>query len=229
MSSPQCGVCHEQDFKFKCPICELRYCSITCYKSHKQHHTAEEATVIQQQHQQAKRDRPGTTQRTPKVDFTGFEDDPDFKRLLTRYPTLQAHLQLSYALTLEPGPSEKWTWNKQPLLSSLYPSLSQPSNRGQGRGRGRGRGRYDLRGGGRSMRGGFRGGRGMNFDEPPEDREQGSWTQAKGDKEALLAIKKMRTGGGEDDERAEGMREFGELCLIKFGPGREVKGTEPLG
>ncbi|KAK0268054.1 hypothetical protein LTR91_001581 [Friedmanniomyces endolithicus] len=194
--------------------------------SHKQVHTAEEATVIQQQQHKAKLDRPGTTQRTPKVDFTGFENDPDFKRLLTRYPTLQAQLQLSYALTLEPGPSEKWTWNKQPLLSSLYPSPSQPSNRGQGRGRGRGRGRYDQRGGGRGMRGSFRGGRGMNFEEPPEDREQGSWTQAKGDKEALLAIKKMRMGGGEDDERAEGMREFGELCLIKFGPESEVKGMD---
>ncbi|KAK0316590.1 hypothetical protein LTR01_000339 [Friedmanniomyces endolithicus] len=194
--------------------------------SHKQVHTAEEATVIQQQQHQAKLDRPGTTQRTPKVDFTGFENDPDFKRLLTRYPTLQAQLQLSYALTLEPGLSEKWTWNKQPLLSSLYPSPSQPSNRGQGRGRVRGRGRYDQRGGGRGMRGSFRGGRGMNFEEPPEDREQGSWTQAKGDKEALLAIKKMRMGGGEDDERAEGMREFGELCLIKFGPESEVKGMD---
>jgi len=71
------------------------------------------------------------------------------------------------------------------------------------------------------VRGDIRGGR--NFDEPLGDREHGFWTQEKGNKEALLAIKKMRMGGGEDDRRAEGMREFAELCAFKFGPDREEK------
>ncbi|KAK3626129.1 hypothetical protein LTR56_020036 [Elasticomyces elasticus] len=207
----QCGVCHLRDSKYKCPV--------YCYKSHKPQHSADQPTIIQQEQQQIKRDRPGTNQRVPKVDFTNFENDADFKRLLTRYPALKAQLQLAYALTLEPGASEKWSWNRQPLLSSLYP-VPQTS-RGRGRGRG-GRGRYDQqRGGGRGMRGG-RGGRGGHghdrFEEPPEDREHGPWTQAKGDMEALRAVKKMR---GKDDEMAEGMREFVELCLIKFGPERE--------
>lgn len=56
-----------------------------------------------------------------------------------------------------------------------------------------------------------------------EDRQHGQWTQEKGDKEGLAVIKKMRQGGGEEDEKAEGMREFVELCLMKFGPDREVK------
>ena len=37
----------------------------------------------------------------------------------------------------------------------------------------------------------------------------------------MTVVKKMRQGD-EDDARAEGMREFVELCLIKFGPGRVV-------
>ncbi|KAK3111245.1 hypothetical protein LTR53_013700 [Teratosphaeriaceae sp. CCFEE 6253] len=195
--------------------------------SHAPLHTTEEPTVIQQQQQQqqqqhAKRDRPGTTQRVAKADFTGFEQDPDFARLLTRYPTLKPQLQLAYALTLEPEPSEKWTWNKQPLLASLYPEerarKHPPAHHSRGRG---GRGGRGGRVAFRAGRGGSGGGSG-SFGEPPEDRQHGLWTQAKGDKEALLAVKKMRMGDvGEADERAEGMREFVELCLMKFGEGRE--------
>ncbi|EGD80769.1 hypothetical protein PTSG_01357 [Salpingoeca rosetta] len=31
-----CGVCTEENPKYKCPRCELRYCSLKCYKQHKQ-------------------------------------------------------------------------------------------------------------------------------------------------------------------------------------------------
>ncbi|XP_038670050.1 zinc finger HIT domain-containing protein 3 isoform X2 [Scyliorhinus canicula] len=30
-----CGVCEEQPPKYRCPRCELRYCSVGCYKIHK--------------------------------------------------------------------------------------------------------------------------------------------------------------------------------------------------
>ena len=53
-------------------------------------------------------------------------------------------------------------------------------------------------------------------DETSEERQHGAWTQEKGDKEALLVLKKMKQAG-EDEERAEGMREFVELCLMRFG------------
>ena len=89
-----CGVCNEADSKYKCPTCELRYCSIKCYKPHKAQHEAE----AQQNPQKAagnappKQDRPGTTQRTAKPDMSTLASDPEFKRLLTRYPTLHAQL-----------------------------------------------------------------------------------------------------------------------------------------
>ena len=31
-----CGVCTEPSPKYKCPRCELRYCSLQCYKRHKE-------------------------------------------------------------------------------------------------------------------------------------------------------------------------------------------------
>ncbi|XP_059829187.1 zinc finger HIT domain-containing protein 3 [Hypanus sabinus] len=30
-----CGVCEEQATKYRCPACDVRYCSVGCYKKHK--------------------------------------------------------------------------------------------------------------------------------------------------------------------------------------------------
>jgi len=48
------------------------------------------------------------------------------------------------------------------------------------------------------------------------------WTREKGDKEALQVMQKMR-GGKEDDDRAEGVREFVRLVGLRFGSGAEEK------
>ncbi len=137
----------------------------------------------------------------PKADFTGFENDVELERLLSRYPLLKVQLQGIYGLTLEPGPDEARSWNRQPLPGAV---TSYHSSRGA-RGRGRGRGNF-------SNRGGYPG---KTF--PEQEREHGPWTQAKGDKEALSVIKNMRKDGSEKDDLCEGMREFIELCQIKFG------------
>lgn len=50
-----------------------------------------------------------------------------------------------------------------------------------------------------------------------EEREHGAWTQAKGDKEALTVMKKMRGEDSEADDMNEGMREFVQLCQMRFG------------
>jgi hypothetical protein len=201
-----CGVCNEADSKYKCPTCELRYCSIKCYKPHKAQHEAEAQLNPQTATGNAppKQDRPGTTQRTSKPDLSVLASDPEFKRLLTRYPTLHSQLGAMYGLTLDPGPSEARTWSRQPL-----PSLDRAQH-SSFRGRGRGRG---ARGGGRGGRGGF-------HVEEPEERQRGMWTREKGDKEALSVMKKMRSGKA-DDDRAEGVREFVRLVDMRFGSGAE--------
>lgn len=169
---------------------------------HKSAH--EDEVFISKANHEPKQDRPGTTQRVPKIDFTNFESDKDFSRLLARYPLLRTQLQAVYGLTLQPGPDETRTWNRGAL-----PGFTAP-RRGFDAGRGRARGR--------SARGqrGSRGGRG-GHEHMPDDRQHGPWTQEKGDKEALAVVKKMREGdGSSEDEAAEGMREFVELCQIKF-------------
>lgn len=156
------------------------------------------------------RDRPGTTQRIPKVDFTGFENDKEFQRLLSRYPILKVQLQAIYGLTLEPGPDEARTWNRQRLPGFDPPRLYSRGGRSRGRGRGRGDGRG--------------GGRGGRFDPGPDEgeREYGAWTQAKGDKEALKVMKKLRGDDQQLTDLNEGMREFVELCQIRFGDKERV-------
>ncbi|KAL1917914.1 uncharacterized protein VTP21DRAFT_3748 [Calcarisporiella thermophila] len=36
LQSKACGVCQENVSKYKCPICTLPYCSLPCYKKHKE-------------------------------------------------------------------------------------------------------------------------------------------------------------------------------------------------
>lgn len=153
------------------------------------------------------RDRPGTTQRAPKVDFTGFENDKDFQRLLVRFPLLKVQLQTVYGLTLEPGPDEARSWYRQPLpgAETPRPHVREARDRRGVRARGRGRG---SRGGGRDK---------YEATAAQDERQRGQWTQEKGDKEARSVIKNMRESTTEHDDQSEGMREFVELCRIRFG------------
>lgn len=163
-----------------------------------------------------KKDRPGTTQRVPKVDFTGFESDKEFIRLLERYPLLKVQLQTVYGLTLEPGPEDSRTWHKLPLPPLPGYDLSQPSAT---------RSRGGFRGGRGGRRGRNRGGRTRDEEARNEEREHGRWTQEKGDREAVKMVARMREGSGKDgDDIADGMREFVELVRIRFAEKDGVEG-----
>ncbi|KAI7182490.1 hypothetical protein KC363_g8745 [Hortaea werneckii] len=227
-STPLCGICTAYESKYKCPVCGLRYCSLACYKQHQPLHATtsssssseeEKASTTQLQQQptsphasRQRQDRPGPNRRGPKIDLTRFDSDPAFLALLHRYPRLRIQLQALYALTLEPGPEEARTWSRQPL-----PGESAPPATGTGFGqRGRGGGRRGGRGRGRG------GGSGLGgHATPSEGRQHGLWTVEKGEKEALGTMRRMRVGnqnnrGGGD--KAEGLKEFIELCRLRFGP-----------
>ncbi|RMY42325.1 hypothetical protein D0865_12057 [Hortaea werneckii] len=231
-----CGICTARESKYKCPVCSLRYCSLACYKQHQPIHatassssSTSEATTTQQQQppapssQQPKDRRPGTNNhRGPKIDMTRFDTDPDFHSLLHRYPRLKIQLQALYALTLEPGPEEARTWSREPLPGDPIPTPGPGFNT---RGRG-GRGRRGGRGGGRG-RGGSGGG-GEATAALEGGRQHGVWTVEKGEKEALGVMRKMRRGtsnqqqhqNGSGSDKAEGLKEFVELCMLRFGPER---------
>ncbi|GAB7352793.1 hypothetical protein MBLNU459_g3414t1 [Dothideomycetes sp. NU459] len=192
-----CGVCQAQPPKYKCPSCNVRYCSIPCFKSHKDSH-AQHVDVQEEKPDQsatipvAPAVRTSTTTTTnnnsnKKPDFAGFEDDPDLARLMARYPGLRIQLQSVYGLTLEPPPQDR---HDRPHF--------QRGRGGRGRGAWRGRGR-----------------------PYPEHQQQlpraSNWTQAKGDKEAQESFRKMRDAEGEGEGGGgAGLAEFVQLLKIKY-------------
>ncbi|RMY76761.1 hypothetical protein D0863_01753 [Hortaea werneckii] len=254
-STPLCGICTALESKYKCPVCGLRYCSLACYKQHQPLHTTTTTspssedpptTTTQQPRQQSPthppsqqpqdRPRPGTTHRRRippnNIDSTHFATDPDFLALLHRYPRLKIQLSAVYALTLEPGPEDLRTWWREALPGDAVPSTGQG-----GHSRGRGGGRGGRRGG----RGRGRGGSGVGGDArtPAEGgRQHGVWTAEKGEKEALGVMRRMRMGnqngggsgggggGGGGGDKAEGLKEFVELCMLRFGSGESQREEE---
>lgn len=114
-----------------CRILTVSSCSIACFKQHKETHAndppKEQANPTIQPTQPIPSELPAVRNPLPgsnkKIDFTGFESDPELLRLLARYPNLRIQLQSVYGLTLEPPPQEQRSFS---------------SFRGRGRGRGRG-------------------------------------------------------------------------------------------
>ncbi|KAI8512889.1 Zinc finger HIT domain-containing protein 3 [Branchiostoma belcheri] len=43
-----CEVCSEQPPKYRCPRCEVRYCSLTCFKLHKDNTCGEREKLVQE-------------------------------------------------------------------------------------------------------------------------------------------------------------------------------------
>lgn len=41
----QCQVCDEGKSKYKCPQCSIQYCSIACFRGHKQMYEGNEASL----------------------------------------------------------------------------------------------------------------------------------------------------------------------------------------
>ncbi|KXT07296.1 hypothetical protein AC578_407 [Pseudocercospora eumusae] len=193
----QCGVCHEQESKYKCKTCETRYCSIACYKSHKtthegeQEHTAPQPAPPATTTDNQKLNHSKTAQR--KSPYADFEHDPDFKLLMQRYPELYYELSAVFALTLEPGPDDQRTWRDSGLFSE--PHEQRSSFRGGRGGRSRNRG-------------------GRQHGEHDE-KLRGPWTREKGDRQAQDVMHRLRHV--DDEEVSEGMVEFIKLCGIKFG------------
>ncbi|KAI5369892.1 Putative Zinc finger HIT domain-containing protein [Septoria linicola] len=211
----ECGVCHENESKYRCPKCDIRFCSVPCSKIHKTTHENAQVEITapapQSEHPEQVRhedrlqaQQDARLETTEQSRFHGFEHDPELKRLIARYPDLKHEIQLVYGLTMEPGPEEAYTWGNQKWFDDNH--ASQRARASQNRGN-RGRGRAS---------GGGRGGRGRLPDELPfDERQRGPWTQSKGDKQGLEIMGKLRAT--HHLELSEGMREFIKLCSMKFG------------
>ncbi|KAF4551967.1 HIT zinc finger domain-containing protein [Elsinoe fawcettii] len=114
MTAVHCDVCLEQPSKYRCPSCNLRYCSIPCYRKHKLDHEGDDITTsgtAGKQDLATPNPLPGTRPRLPgqakAIDFSGFENDAVLLELFKKDPALRVKLQSIFGYTLEPPPGPR--------------------------------------------------------------------------------------------------------------------------
>ncbi|KAF2233236.1 hypothetical protein EV356DRAFT_577687 [Viridothelium virens] len=108
-----CKVCDEQPSKYKCPQCRIPYCSIGCFKTHKQQCRDQAKPEDSKQDDanmstaeprafQASEEHVAQYQQPEVPNFASLEKSPDFLRLLAKYPNLKSQLKSIWKASLEP-------------------------------------------------------------------------------------------------------------------------------
>lgn len=91
----KCGICCENDAKYKCPKCGLRYCSLACYKDKSRHKDPVDPTDDKQKEEQKQNE--DTTRSTERPQLVSSEwrkvysETPEIQDLL-KYNTVKFHL-----------------------------------------------------------------------------------------------------------------------------------------
>ncbi|KAF2668306.1 hypothetical protein BT63DRAFT_479718 [Microthyrium microscopicum] len=115
-NTTQCTICDKPEPKYKCPHCEIRYCSIPCFKTHisTAHDSPDPNTTNATTDPSPAKN--AVTTNTPSVALTAHPSpqprpisptttlltDPRLIQLLTRYPTLKPTLRTIYQTTVHP-------------------------------------------------------------------------------------------------------------------------------
>ncbi|KAF2143285.1 uncharacterized protein K452DRAFT_268675 [Aplosporella prunicola CBS 121167] len=193
--STLCGVCTERPPKYKCPSCEIRYCSLNCFKVHKPvHETPDDPTTDIVPSSEAHLSQPSAPflasatlpQSSDDTPFNALLSNHTLQHLLQRHPGLRSQLQRIYASTLEPSSND---------VAPASHSRGNRGYRGGYRGRGRGRGRGD-------------------------GRPRGPWKQEAADKGAVRQILRVQNYEGES---GDGMKEFVALTQKLYGENVSVE------
>ncbi|CAG8971225.1 hypothetical protein HYALB_00001389 [Hymenoscyphus albidus] len=100
-----CGVCHEMEGKYKCPLCFLPYCSVACSKIHKPTHPLEPQLPSKPKATVPIVDstvpRPGTVAAAGfKGPFAALDNSKELQTLFIKYPRLISQLTKINTATL---------------------------------------------------------------------------------------------------------------------------------
>ncbi|KUI60622.1 Protein HIT1 [Cytospora mali] len=109
-----CGICEKEEAKYKCPRCSLPYCSVACFRPHKENHPPDDPKPPPVP-------KPADTEsNAPKRKshpFSVLDDSPELAQLFKRYPNLPAKLESIHSATLPPKEEEPGRgglpWNLQ--------------------------------------------------------------------------------------------------------------------
>ncbi|KAI9665956.1 MAG: hypothetical protein M1821_003891 [Bathelium mastoideum] len=108
-----CEVCNEQQHKYKCPQCQTLYCSVGCFKTHKQECGIQvkvekglkaETDATQFEPLDTSSDaKPVVLQYSSGLSrFAGLENSVELKFLLAKYPNLKSQLKSVWEASQEP-------------------------------------------------------------------------------------------------------------------------------
>ncbi|KAH9202267.1 hypothetical protein LQ764DRAFT_222426 [Zygosaccharomyces rouxii] len=82
----KCGICHDNDAKYKCPKCGIKYCSLTCYKDEARHKDPVDSTD-QKEEQIGKNEKPANSAKPPQL------ASPEYSKIYTETPEIQELLK----------------------------------------------------------------------------------------------------------------------------------------
>ncbi|XP_062619350.1 zinc finger HIT domain-containing protein 3-like [Saccostrea cucullata] len=110
----QCEVCQANVSKYKCPKCIIKYCSVSCYKLHKESVCKPLLTQSQNKEAGVPAESEGVPQKIPDLDLEETEDrvSPETLQCLRENPDLLLSLEnphlrsLMTDLVATPSPSQ---------------------------------------------------------------------------------------------------------------------------
>lgn len=96
----KCGICHDNDAKYKCPKCGIKYCSLACYKDESRHKDPVDP-INQEEEQKDKTENPTNSTDPPRLASTEYSklysETPEIQELL-KYNTVKFHLSKVYRI-----------------------------------------------------------------------------------------------------------------------------------
>ncbi|XP_066275660.1 zinc finger HIT domain-containing protein 3-like [Branchiostoma lanceolatum] len=73
-----CEVCSEQRHKYRCPRCEVRYCSLTCFKQHKENTCEQREKLVQERRRRIQQsEAAAATEEEDAVSMAMWDDGMD--------------------------------------------------------------------------------------------------------------------------------------------------------
>ncbi|PSR82242.1 hypothetical protein BD289DRAFT_341238, partial [Coniella lustricola] len=134
-----CGICDVDAGKYKCPRCALPYCSVACFRSHKENHPPDPP-------KQPLPVKPpvNITEKSRKRNahpFSVLDDAPQLVQLFKRYPNLPSKLANINAATLPPKDEQQkpsrgglpWTLAQAPGYQSKKPKWTHDTGMKRGK------------------------------------------------------------------------------------------------
>ncbi|GMG40743.1 unnamed protein product [Ambrosiozyma monospora] len=96
-----CEICTQNKFKYKCPKCGLKYCSLACYKSESHKHTdLEKSNNTEKKEEKVEKDsepHPNPVRETTSPELTKLSQDPKFLEYL-KEPIIQVNLHILFEI-----------------------------------------------------------------------------------------------------------------------------------